>query len=128
MINEIRNTVEGAAVLKDWLGEGGTPVSQELAERRATTCVCCNRNVAPRWWEKMMNRIAVAIRQQLSVKQKCEIKTSLDDDLHMCQICGCCLQLKVHVPVKHVADHTRPEMLDKMPSYCWIRGEIKDLQ
>jgi len=128
MINEIRNTAEGAAVLKDWLGEGGVPVSQELAERRAMTCTCCPMNVAPRWWEKARNRVARAMVRQLAVKNSANISTSLDENLHVCKKCGCCLPAKVHVPIKHVADHTRPETLEQMPSFCWVRNEIKDFQ
>jgi hypothetical protein len=110
-------------VLTDWLGDGGKPVAPELAEQRASICVHCPENRSPNWWEKYTNAIALWIRRALMVKNNLGYKVPQEDDLFMCRKCGCCLRLKVHVPIAHIRAHTSDLKLGLYPAYCWQRIE-----
>ena len=47
---DIKRAAQGTAVVLDWLGSGGNPVSQELAEQRAAICVACPKNQPGAWF------------------------------------------------------------------------------
>ena len=119
-------------VLHDWLGEGGEPVDWRIAEHRASICATsgpggspCPMNVAPKWWEHAKEKAADYIREHLEVKHRSQIGTTKDSHLHMCRACGCCLPLKVHVPISHIIRHTSEETIARFPSNCWIPTELK---
>lgn len=116
LVSRLKNDLRGVAILNDWLGEGGSPVDHDRAERRANTCAGCpnNRPVTKR----IENTVAEAIRKQEEVRHSVELRTSHDSNLHNCQACGCYLKLKVWVPLKHIPDES-----DKFPPFCWIRTE-----
>lgn len=127
---EIANDLNAIAALNDWLGDGGRPVHPILAEMRAERCVAgndgapCPRNKEPNWWDRVKSVIAEWIRAELVIKNRMALSVSHEDGLNMCAACGCCLKLKVWVPRHHVRAHTKPEHLEKMPSYCWIKKEL----
>ena len=128
---ELRNDITGTAVLRDWLGEGGSPVGQVQANRRAMACCAgnggspCPNNVAPNWWEEhVKDPIAEVIRKQLEIKNKIKLTTKHDDKLAMCSACGCNLSLKVQVPIEHIKRHTPRAVIDKLTAYCWLREEL----
>ena len=130
MKEEIQNTMTGLELLHDWLGEGD-PVTPLLAEFRANRCIMgndgepCPMNVAPNWWDKVKSAVATVIRAQLEIKNGMNLKLTNEGHLHMCQQCGCCLKLKCWVPTKHIKEHTPPEKLQFMPSFCWIKRELE---
>lgn len=127
-IDELRQTTEGMATLQSWLGEDGHPVPIELANERASVCVdmCCLENRAPNWWQTFStDPIARVIRWQLEIKNSVRMRVDLEDSIHMCRACGCCLKLKVHVPICHIEQHINKEQLEQFPDYCWIKKEIK---
>lgn len=133
-MDEIKSDATALLVLKDWLGEGGVPVSPEQANSRALACASgddgrpCANNIEAGWWDRNVKHpIAVEIIRQLEVKTRLKIETHFDNDLHVCRVCRCCLPLKVHVPIKFVAQHTSPEMVSAMPQFCWQLKEIKSL-
>ena len=70
LLDELRGDVMGLSLLKDWLGEGGVPVSKAMAESRASVCLGCELNQAPRWWEKTKGLIADTMRRQLELRNK----------------------------------------------------------
>src|SRR5260221_12430720 len=124
IIHELRQTKNGAAILDDWLGDGGLPVSLPQAEARAFICKSCPLNVSPNWWHKFfMDPIARAICQTISIKNQIELKLSSEEEVHMCKGCGCAIKLKVHVPIKHIKAHHKPE--HKYDERCWVTKEIE---
>ncbi len=123
-MNAITEIITGAAALTDWLGDGGHPVDPMVSEARAKCCENCIQNMPGRWWESAKHEIAEWIRTELELKNKREIKTTIDDKLGMCRLCGCCIRLKVHTPKEHIAAHISKEVLDQTPSHCWMRKEI----
>ena len=131
LLDEFRNDVAGLALLKDWIGEGGIPVSQDHAELRANICVFgiggrrCPKNVEKGWWDRIKSVIANTIKMQLEMKNHLNLHVKQEDDLWMCACCGCALPTKVWVPTKHLKEHTDPEKFKAAPSMCWVRQEIE---
>lgn len=131
-LDEIKRDAEGIALLVDWLGDGGKPVTAAQSEHRASVCTTldlgqpCQLNVEPNWWDRMKNAVAETIRKELAIKRRLNYSTSRDSSLHMCKACGCCLPLKVHVPPKHIRAHTSPEVEAKFPPGCWIKKELSN--
>lgn len=126
IIDEIRNDIHGAALLKDWLGEGADPVPMWVAERRAYICELCPENRPGNMWEVVKHAVADWIKGQIEVKRKIQLSLTNENKLGMCSACGCCNRLKCWVPIEHIKEHTPPETLSKLDSSCWIRGELKN--
>ena len=124
----IQEALDFIGIHKDWLGEGGEPVSKGQSTERAFTCSICPQNRHPKWWEQSKQAIASVMRKHLEYKNHISISTDHDDDLHMCKVCGCCLPLKVHVPLKHILAHTNSETLAQFPENCWIAREKAESQ
>ena len=125
LINEIRQTADGAAIIRDWLGDGGVPVEDWHAEARADVCEHCRENVQPDWWDKVKESIAVRIKSHLAVKHQLGFRVKNEDKLGMCKICGCCNPLAVWCPIKHIAEHTSQDHLKAFPKVCWKRVELE---
>lgn len=124
IISELRQTANGAAVLNDWLGDGGLPVPMPQAEARSFICKTCPLNVAPGWWHKFfLDPIAKAIRKTISIKNQIGLVLSCEEELHMCKACGCAPKLKVHVPIEHIKAHHKPE--HKYDPRCWVTKEME---
>ena len=121
VLEEIRNDAAGLASLRDWLGEGGVPVDSATADARTAVCAGCPQNVRFIWWENTKHAIAETIKRHLAVKHRLELHAENEDNVAMCRACGCCLRLKVWVPMDVIRPHTTPEQLAKMPEPCWIR-------
>ena len=134
ILKELRNDIEGAKLLKDWLGPDCATVPIEQAEIRAEACtnghsgMKCPMNVAPGWWnllEQAKSEIAQTIRAQLELRNHLSLRVKNEDALHMCHVCGCCMKLKVFTPIEHIKAHTSPTQIAIYPSWCWIRREIE---
>jgi hypothetical protein len=117
------NPAETAGILKDWLGDGCKPVHPGVAESRAKTCEVCPKNQDPRWWEMAVDLVAGSIRQYIEHKNSLELSVPNESNLGMCRVCGCCLPLKVHVPLDHILKNTKTETLARFPENCWITKE-----
>jgi len=102
--------------LLDWLGSGGQPVVPELAQARASICETCVENRAPRWWEVVKDPVADCILELLEVKTAMNLRVENEEKVNMCRVCGCCIRLKVWVPIQHVSQNK-----EKFPEHCWIR-------
>lgn len=133
IVDLIRRVPGVEPTLKDWLGDGGIPVSSRLAEQRANACVFgnggthCPKNVEPNWWDRHKNRIALAIREQLAVKHQLGMFVSKESEIGMCRQCGCCLKLKVWTPIGYVKEHLTDDEVETLPSFCWMKTEIESL-
>lgn len=126
ILDEIKNTTSGAAVIADWLGEGGVPVPDWQAEARASVCERCPLNREPFWWEKAKTKVAETVKSHLAVKGKLGFVVFNESRLGICKPCGCVLPLKVWVPIKHIREHTTPEVIQRLPQKnCWLRTELE---
>lgn len=118
MIHQIQNA---RRILSDWLGDGGQPVPLEHAQQRANVCLRCPHNYPGPWLWSLAARIA--IQSQMTLRRTMQIHLNGEENLKTCELCGCVLPLKVHVPFEHIQRHTTYEEFMKFPSFCWERQE-----
>jgi hypothetical protein len=118
------NLANGVRVLADWLGEGGVPVAKELAESRAAICAVCPKNGKGDWTARFTGPVAAVIRKQLAIKNDMSLTTAHDNELGVCDACGCQLSLKVWAPIKHIAAHLTDEVKAKLDPGCWVTSEL----
>lgn len=129
----IQQDISGIEAISDWIGDGAVPVSSVLAEFRATRCTKsdngkpCPHNTAPGWWNTAKSAVADWIKKELEVKNGMRLFTSQDQELHMCDVCGCCPRLKVWTPLKHIKQHTPIETIKRFPAFCWQRIELENV-
>lgn len=111
-------------VLREWLGAGGTPVKIEVAEVRSKICPHCPHNVRGNWLDRLKREAADIIRRHLAAKAGLNLSVSNEQELGFCEVCGCCLSLKVWTPTEHIMHHTDPHDLYEYPDFCWVRKEL----
>jgi hypothetical protein len=118
----LKRAAQGTAVGLDWLGAGGIPVAQELAEKRAAICVACARHVPGDWYVTApAELIAKAIEAWKSLTGKAfKFETAQGDNLKSCDVCKCVQRLKVFVPLEHILAKTKPAVMAEFPAACWI--------
>lgn len=124
---DIKRAAQGTAVVLDWLGSGGNPVAQELAEQRAAICVACPKNQPGAWFtEAPAELIRSSVKAWQSLKGSAfEFETSQGDKLKTCEACKCLMKLKVFVDSKHILGHTKPDVFNDLDPRCWILAERK---
>lgn len=115
--------IAGIGVLTDWLGSGGRPVSEPIANARAEICKSCPQNQSGDWTRFFTNPASEAIRKQLAIKNDMSLSTHCDNDLGVCSACLCPLKLKVHAPIHHVLNHLNQNVKDRLDKRCWILSE-----
>ena len=123
----IKQTVQGARIISEWLGAGGETVPLSKADSRASVCQHCPHNVGGRWIDKLKSSAAGLIKEHLLVKDGLGISLSNEDKIGFCDKCGCSLTLKCWVPIEHVMIHTPQNQVLDYPDFCWIRKELTGL-
>jgi GT2 family glycosyltransferase/ADP-heptose:LPS heptosyltransferase len=115
-VDRVRRDIKALAILIEWLGSGGVPVTFELANERAKTCSQCPKNGPVT--KSIENTTAEAIRRHEAVRNATQLRTNYDTRIHNCGVCQCYLKLKVWVPLDHLKDD--PGIF---PENCWIPRE-----
>ena len=118
MANLIQQAKRFHAAYVSWLGEGGKP--SPSADQRAAICLKCPHN-KPDNWEVVVGGVASLARLQLELKSKMGLQAWGEERLHTCELCGCYLRLKVHVPLE-IARTNTPDW-HQFPDFCWIRKD-----
>lgn len=120
---DIKRAAKGTAVVLDWLGAGGNPVPQELAEQRAAICVECEKNVQGAWFtEAPAELLRNSVIAWQSIKgSNFAFETSHGDNLKSCDVCKCLNRLKVFVDLKHITAKTPADVMAEFPPNCWIK-------
>lgn len=118
----------GAPELGAWLGKDGVPVSPALSQQRAAICAGAGSAPCPKNGKGALTRYFTVpasefIRKQLGMKHDLELSTSHDENLGVCEACGCPLKLKVHTPIADIREHMSPEEKTKLDPRCWILHE-----
>ena len=87
VIEEIKNDMTGIELLDDWIGAGGMPVHQMVADFRAQRCIHgnegdkCPLNVEPGWWDRVKSVIAHTIKRELEIKNRLKLKVAEEESL-----------------------------------------------
>lgn len=124
LLNQIKATARGAAILKEWLGDECRPVRSDKAWARAFVCAACPHNALGNWWDSVKSFLANTIRQYLAVKRAMRLTTPHDSRLGTCEVCKCNNPLQVWVPIHHVRKHTPASVIEKFPDPCWKKKEL----
>lgn len=124
MLDAIRHTATGFAIITEWLGAGGRPVPVIQAESRAATCAVCPKNITGKWLSRLKKEVADRIREHLAVKNGVGLIVSNEERLGFCEQCGCVNSLKVWTPIDHILHHTPQHTVLEYPDRCWIRKEL----
>lgn len=117
------NIATGIETLTAWLGKGGVPVEHALAQQRSDVCVTCPKNGRGDLTRFFTVPAAELIRKQIGMKRDMALFTSHDENLGVCEACGCPLKLKVHVPISEIKEHMDSESKTHLDSRCWILHE-----
>ncbi len=112
----------GIGTLIGWLGDGLKPVSQELATKRAETCLGCPKN-QPSNKLSLSPAIGDAVKLMMQAKAEMKLSTPHDEKLMTCAACLCSLPTKVFVPLEHVWRNMKPEVVKDLDAGCWILSE-----
>jgi hypothetical protein len=115
----------GVGVWLEMFGPEGKTVSQDVAERRAATCVRCQLNDTKTSIKNLfLDKAAQEIQQVYGILNNLDLHTSQDEKLGVCRACLCPLKSKVWADISHIANHLTDEMKEKLWSECWIRAEL----
>jgi hypothetical protein len=122
-----RRLWSGVKITSDWKDSGEPPVSKELAESRAATCVACPLNGQGDLTKWFTIPASAAIKRQLEWLSGQKLVTSVDDKLNICEACLCPLKLKSWTPFKFIKAHLAPDVIDELRKGrdCW---QLKELE
>lgn len=118
-----KELMSGTAALLGHLLGGRKTVTQEEAERRAAICAPCPRNSS-------FSKPCGGLCPELEDVVKAVVgggKTSLDDKLEACSVCGCVNRAQIWVPIKHLAKGVEADFIEKAPQTCWKRAALIEL-
>lgn len=122
LLERAQQMVNGAVILRDWLGSGGHTVEHNLAQKRADTCLKCPMNSST---FSLVEAAAAAIKQQVEMKNHLQLRVNGEKGLHICQACGCAMRLKVWLPIERIMPE--PSEREKFHELCWLRSEVPDV-
>lgn len=116
----------GIRTLNEWIDSATPPVSQELAESRAATCVKCPKNGKGSLTEWFTKPASEVIAKQMEKLKAMKFSTKSDALLNVCEVCACPLKLKVHTPNQYIKSNMVPEVLAELRAVpgCWIVAEV----
>jgi len=117
------NAAAGASVLVRFINNSSEAVSRDVSERRATVCAVCPQNKSGDLSSFFTVPVSNAIRAALNLKRDMKLETSKDQSLGVCLACGCPLRLKLHLPIRMIAEGLTAESRLELDSKCWIPDE-----
>ena len=124
----VKRVAAGVKTLLDWLGSGGRPVEQELANVRAERCALCPLNGKGGFERYFTVPASNAIKLQLEIKNDMKLATPSDEKLGICVGCLCPLKLKVFCPLDHIMKEMSEETFGQLHPRCWIIGEQEPIK
>jgi len=108
----------GTRIIVDWWGNEGRHIGDEKeSDARAQTCIQCQYNQqirdCPSCSGQKLDDFITWIGGQKP--------TRYDSGLRGCQICGCALRLKVHIPKATLTKNEPQHVKDAYPDWCWMK-------
>lgn len=119
----LKRAAQGTAVGLEWLGKGAKTVPQELADKRAATCVACPRMVAGEWYVTAPAELikkSIEAWKALTGNSDFKFETAQGDKLKSCDVCKCLMPLKCFVPLEHIIAKTPEDVMKEFPQTCWV--------
>jgi hypothetical protein len=113
---------QGTLTLGSWMVSGWMKVPQEQATARAAVCSDCAFNQQPSGCSGCSMAALLSIVKSVVGNAS----TPHDSRLHACNICGCSLRVKVHLPLDPILKHTPDSQQELLPDHCWILREKGD--
>lgn len=120
LLERAKSIPKGIEVIGNWLGEGGIPVTPDLAQQRANICINCPLN---KKGNSLIAVLARSVHMHVRVKNKLGIRVLGEKKLGECGVCMCDLKLKVHVPIKLIRRTLHADEVEQFPTYCWQISE-----
>lgn len=121
--NRASQLVAGLKTIADMMGPGGA-VAHETANRRAAVCVTCPKNSKGDWTRFFTVPASEQIRRLITDRDGAGLKTDHDEQLQICEVCSCPLELKVHAQLAHIKKHMDKAVEQGLWENCWIRTEV----
>lgn len=123
---ELKADIVGAALIRDWLGDGGETIDTDQANARIAVCMNCPWHQPAKWWSIFFkNPVARAIKLTLEYKNRVNLRLEDEDKIGMCDLCKCCLRLKAWCPISRIRESMPVDVLNNAPSFCWMRQALK---
>lgn len=122
-IERLNNYANGLSVLRDWVGTGGVPVEQHVAQARANICLDCPHN---REGVKLADTIAAAVKEQIELKNHLHLHVNGEYRLKSCMVCDCVNRLQIWCPDKLFEGHYTAADMVRYPPECWKRILIEN--
>lgn len=122
----VSRAVAGARILYEWFGEGGVPVDQVLAQKRADFCIACPQNSSERG---PLSTLSETAHRHLEKRSEMKMWVMGEEKLGVCLVCDCPMKLKIHTPLDLITQHTTADTmrkLDNIPTPCWVRDEVRN--
>jgi hypothetical protein len=108
----------GIKTLKEWLGDGAKTVSTDQAQLRANVCLQCPKHSTTAFLEEIT---AGAIKRQVELKNHLQLRVYGEKSLHVCEVCGCAMKLKVWLPLETILPDEEEKA--KFDPRCWLLRE-----
>jgi hypothetical protein len=116
LLQKAASIPNGVKHITEWLGSGGTVVSQADAQERANICLKCPKNVSGL---AVTKAVALAIKAHLETKNQLRLRVQGEKSLHSCEACGCVLRLLVWEPQDRVQSQLTDGEVEQLPDNCW---------
>ena len=121
LIERAKQFKVGAETIMEWLGAGAITVHPTLAQSRANICLKCPLNVHE---SSITEAMAAAIKKQVEIKNKLQLRVNGEKSLLSCSACGCVTRLKIWVPLENILPE--PEDRHKFDENCWLLKESEE--
>jgi hypothetical protein len=129
LFEKAKQWANGVAVLSAWLGSGAPIVFKSTAQSRGDVCTGrlsgnpCSKNVKE---YEVTEAISKAIKEQVTLKSKLELRILGEKSLFTCSGCGCPLPLKIWIPVEKLG--LDEDELKNFPDFCWMKKEFQQIK
>lgn len=107
--------LNGTRTIGSWLLKGRQRVEHVESERRARICATCPQN---------QEILGCSSCSMPSLRSAIEVivggaRTSSDDSLHGCCVCGCSLKALIHIPLAVLQERMPASENKRLPDHCW---------